>query len=179
MRRLEPHPLFAYLDPQGDVGVARLNVDGMERREVSLEGLYDGEYRAFVIATGLAGGAGHRYEHDCDALWAVGCLTYNWFMWNGVPVDAAHLTRALVEIHDIDRDEPLRTWFRVGYAEGRIESKPLTNYTATGNPPRLTHYLQSRDDGDVRGDAGDGSAPATSIRLAAILIPENRCPAPG
>lgn len=177
MRRLETHPLFDYLDPQGEKGVARLNVDGMEQRDVALNGPYDGPYRAFVITTGLAGGAGYAFGHDADVMWVVGSLTYNWFMWNGVPVDAAHLTRALVEVHDIDSDEPLRTWFRVGYAEGRIEAKPLTSYTAPDNTPVLRHYLQPPEGATTRPE--EAESVCTSLRVAAILIPENRCPAPG
>lgn len=163
--------MFAHLDPMGEKGVARLNVDGVEKREIALNGPHDGEYRTFVIATGLAGGAGYRCGHEADVMWAVGCLAYNWFMWNGIPVDAAHLTRAVIEVQDIDRDEPLRSWFRVGYGAGRVETKPLTSFTAPGNAPLLRHYLQDRAEGD--------DTHATTLRVAAVLIPENRCPAPG
>lgn len=162
--------MFGHLDPTGDKGVARLNVEGVEQREIALDGPHDGEYRTFVLATGLAGGGGHRYGHDADVMWAVGCLVYNWFMWNGIPVDAAHLTRALVEVRDSDRNEPLRSWFRVGYAMGRVETKPLKSYTMPGIPPLVHHYLKPRDADDL--------ADATTLRLAAVLLPENRCPEP-
>ncbi|MHC5021418.1 MAG: hypothetical protein ACYTGX_15200 [Planctomycetota bacterium] len=176
MRRLEEHPLYSFLDPAGEKGVARLNITGMEQRELALGGIYDGEYRAFVVASGVAGGAGYRFGHDADVLWVVGSLTYNWFMWNGVPVDAAHMTRAFVEVHDVDTDEPLRTWFRVGYGEGRVEAKPVTNYTAPDLVPVLRHYLQPGEGETVRPDEGEDAA--SSLRIAAIFIPENRCPAP-
>jgi hypothetical protein len=169
MRRLEPHPLIAHLEPSGTPRPASAAVLRVERRDLKGSSIWAGPYLAFVVQPepDLA----FRIPYHADVAWAVGCAVHQWFMRHGVPTDATHATRALFALEDVECDQELKCWFRVDMANGAARGAAIVeglDATSPGLYPSVNDYLMTTP--QYR------KPPTLALRLRSLLIPENRCP---
>ena len=171
-RKLEQHPLIAYLESAANApGEGLVTVVRVERRDLKGSSVWAGPYLAFVVGAGAAGDVGFPCGDHVDVGWAVGALVYQWFLRHGIPMDGAFVTRALFSVEDQELEQELKCWFRIEMANGRAYGRPTVeglDATSPGDYASLNDYLMSLP--EYRKSEG------LTLRLSAILIPENRCP---
>lgn len=169
MRRFEPHPLIAHLEPTDTPRAAAKAVVRVEKRDLKGSSIWSGPYLAFVVES--EPDHAFRIPYHADVAWAVGCAIHQWFMRHAIPADAPHVTRALFSIEDVECEQELKCWFRVDMAHGGARANPIVeglDATSPGNYPSVNDYLMTLP--QYRKHA------TLSLRLRALLIPESRCP---
>lgn len=171
-RKLEPHPLIGFLEPAASDPDSPVRVLRVERRDLKGSSIWAGPYLAFAVDPGQSMPNGFPISDHTDVGWAIGNVVWEWFQAHGIPCEPAAVTRALFSVEDFALQQELKCWFRVDMTNGRAFARPIVDgldATSPGDYCSVNDYLMTLP--QYRKGA------PLSLRLTAILVPENRCPA--